>query len=57
MEIYCSKQEAPVLSKYFISEGPSTAFCQDEEAKKEPLAQGDGGKCPIIFGQGDPVSC
>lgn len=57
MEISCSKQEAPELSKYFISKGPSTAFCQDEEAKKEPPAQEDSGKCPIIFGQRDQVSC
>lgn len=53
MEIYCSKQESPELSKHFTSKGPS----QDEEAKKELAAHEDGGKCLIIFGQRDQVSC
>lgn len=53
MEIYCSKQESPELSKYFTSKGPN----QDEEAKKELPAHEDGGKCLIIFGQRDQISC
>lgn len=47
--MYCSKQGSPELSKYFTSKGPCTAFCQDEEAKKEPPAGEDGGKCPFVL--------
>lgn len=47
--MYCSKWGSPELSKYFTSEGPSRAFCQDEEAKKEPPAQMGGGKCPFVL--------
>jgi hypothetical protein len=46
LEIRCSKQGSPELSKCYTSKGPSTVFCQDEEGQKEPLAWNNGGKCP-----------